>query len=179
MFNYLRQFSRRIHLWLALVSLIPAVIVISSGILLQVKKQSDWIQPPTQKGQATSPSIDFEHILSIARSIPELGVADWQQIDRLDVRPSKGIIKIRARNSWEAQIDAESGKVLLLAYRRSNTIESIHDGSWFADSAKLWIFLPAAIALLIMWCSGAILLYTTLKSKYKKRRARQHYHKPD
>lgn len=185
MFIKFRQLSRQIHLWLALVSLVPVVIVIGSGILLQVKKQSDWIQPPTQKGlqaqkgYTLAPSVEFERILSIAKSIPALEVTSWQQIDRLDVRPSKGIIKIQARNHWEAQIDSETGAVLWVAYRRSNTIESIHDGSWFAEEAKLWVFLPSAIALLIMWCSGAILLYTTLKSRYRKRRTRQAHFKQD
>lgn len=169
MFNKLRQISRKIHLWLALAILIPCVIVIGSGILLQIKKQSDWIQPPTQKGQAAEPSIPFEEILAIAKSVPELAIQSWHDIDRLDVRPDKGMLKIQAINHWEAQIDAASGEVLQVAYRRSNTIEAIHDGSWFAKPVKLWLFLPAGVLLLIMWCSGCVLLYTTLKSKYKKR----------
>ena len=165
----LRQFSRQTHLWLALLILIPSVIVIGSGILLQVKKQSDWIQPPTQKGQAKQPSIQFEKVLAVSSSIPELNVTSWEQIDRLDVRPDKGMIKVLSINNWEAQIDAETGDVLQVAYRRSDIIEAIHDGSWFAKSAKLWLFLPAGILLFVIWCSGFVLLYTTLKSKYKKR----------
>lgn len=173
MSNKLRQFSRQIHLWFALAIVIPSVIVIGSGILLQVKKQSDWIQPPTQKGQASEPTIAFAHILAVVKSIPELQAKTWDDVDRMDVRPGKGIIKILANNNWEAQIDAQSGDVLQVAYRRSDTIEAIHDGSWFAESAKLWLFLPAGILLFMMWCSGMVLLYSTLKSKYKKRQQRQ------
>ncbi|GAB3035104.1 PepSY domain-containing protein [Bowmanella dokdonensis] len=173
MSSKLRQFSRQLHLWLALVIFIPSVIVIVSGILLQVKKQSDWIQPPTHQGKAHTPSISFEHVLAVAQSIPELSVSDWTQIDRLDVRPDKGLIKVLAVNKWEAQIDATSGDVLQVAYRRSDIIEAIHDGSWFADAAKLWVFLPAAIVLFIMWCSGGVLLFTTLKSKYSKNKQRK------
>ncbi|MEW9799297.1 PepSY domain-containing protein [Alteromonas sp. CYL-A6] len=169
----LRQFSRHIHLWLALAILVPSVIVIGSGILLQVKKQSDWIQPPTQKGQSTAPGISFERILEVAASVEPLNVSGWQDIDRLDVRPDKGLIKVQAVNHWEAQIDAQTGALLQVAYRRSDIIESIHDGSWFADAAKLWLFLPAAILLFIMWCTGTVLMYTTLKSKYKKQHARR------
>ena len=169
-----RQVSRQIHLWFALAILIPTVIVIGSGILLQVKKEFDWIQPPTQKGQVLStnssePTISFEQILLASQSIPELEVKSWDDIERLDVRPGKKMLKILANNQWEAQLDANSGEVLQVAYRRSDTIEAIHDGSWFAEPAKLWLFLPAAILLFCMWGSGTILLFTTLKSKYKKR----------
>lgn len=173
MSSKLRQFSRQIHLWLAVTILIPSVIVIGSGILLQVKKQSDWIQPPTLKGQAKEPDISFAHLLDVVKSIPELEVSDWEQVDRIDVRPNKGIIKVLVSNNWEAQIDGQTGEILQVAYRRSDIIEAIHDGSWFADAAKLWLFLPAGIVLLFMWCSGIILVFTTLKSKYKKSNSRK------
>lgn len=138
--------------------------------MLQVKKQSDWIQPPTQKGIAKRPVLAFDNILNIAKSIPELEVEHWQDINKLDVRPGKGIIKVLGSNNWEAQIDAQSGAILQVAFRRSDTIEAIHDGSWFAEGAKLWLFLPAGIILFIMWLSGCVLLITTLKSKFRKRK---------
>ena len=174
MLKKLRQVSRLLHLWFALVILIPCVIVVGSGILLQIKKQSDWVQPPTQKGQSYIPSVPFENILNVARTLPELDVNGWDDIDRIDVRPGKGILKVLAKNNWEAQLDAQTSEVLHLAYRRSDTIEAIHDGSWFAEAAKLWVFLPAAILLFFLWCSGSVLLYTTLKSKFKKSNARRH-----
>lgn len=172
MYSNLRQISRRLHLWFAAAIIIPALIVFGSGILLQVKKQSDWVQPPTTKGVGSVPTLSFEQVVEIVSNIPEMHVTDWQQIDRIDVRPDKGIMKVLADNGWEAQIDAQKGDVLQVAYRRSDLIESIHDGSWFADFAKLWIFLPAGILLFFMWVSGGVLLYTTLKSKLKKRHAR-------
>ena len=116
--------------------------------------------------------MSFQQVLQIAQTVPELQVSEWQHIDRIDVRPGKGIMKVVASNDWEAQIDAQTGDILHVAYRRSDIIEAIHDGSWFADFAKLWLFLPAGILLFLMWCSGAVLLYTTLSSKLKKRNAR-------
>ena len=47
--------------------------------------------------------------------------------------------------------------MLQASYRRSDLIESIHDGSFFADAAKLWVFLPAALILLGLWISGVYL----------------------
>jgi hypothetical protein len=79
---------------------------------------------------------------------------------------------VQANNHWEIQIDSVSGKILQTAYRRSDIIESIHDGSWFFNGAKLGLFLPSAIVLFLIWLSGVVLLYTTLKSKYRKKRYR-------
>lgn len=43
----------------------------------------------------------------------KLAKIDSQQaIDRLDVRPSEGIIKIQAKSNWEMQIDTTTGEIL-------------------------------------------------------------------
>ncbi|NQZ50448.1 MAG: PepSY domain-containing protein, partial [Moritella sp.] len=54
----------------------------------------------------------------------------------------------------EIQIDNISGKILQVEYRRSDLIESLHDGSFFHEYAKLWLFLPAAVILLMLWITG-------------------------
>lgn len=163
-----RKYSRSIHLWLSLVIFIPVIIVIASGLLLQVKKEFDWIQPPTQKAQNSRPTLSFDNVLNAVRQVPQANLNDWDDIDRLDVRPAKGIIKVRGKNHWEVQLNAQTGDVLQVAYRRTDTIEAIHDGSWFFDGAKLWLFLPAAILLFVLWVTGIVMLITTLKSKYRK-----------
>lgn len=170
-----RKYSRSIHLWLSLVIFIPVIIVIASGLLLQVKKEFDWIQPPTQKAQNSRPSLSFDNVLNAVRQVPQANLNDWDDIDRLDVRPAKGIIKVRGKNHWEVQLNAQTGDVLQVAYRRTDTIEAIHDGSWFFDGAKLWLFLPAAILLSVLWVTGIVMLITTLKSKYRKNKYQQSF----
>ena len=170
-----RKYSRSIHLWLSLVIFIPVIIVIASGLLLQVKKEFDWIQPPTKKAQNSRPTLSFDNVLNAVRQVPQANINDWDDIDRLDVRPAKGIIKVRGKNHWEVQLNAQTGDVLQVAYRRTDTIEAIHDGSWFFDGAKLWLFLPAAILLFVLWVTGVVMLITTLKSKYRKNKYQQSF----
>ena len=170
-----RKYSRSIHLWLSLVIFIPVIIVIASGLLLQVKKEFDWIQPPTQKAQNSRPTLSFDNVLNAVRQVPQANLNDWDDIDRLDVRPAKGIIKVRGKNHWEVQLNAQTGDVLQVAYRRTDTIEAIHDGSWFFDGAKLWLFLPAAILLFVLWVTGIVMLITTLKSKFRKNKYQQSF----
>ncbi len=160
---------RRTHYWASLVLLIPVLIVIGTGILLLLKKEFAWIQPPTQKVVA-APTISFADILVQVRTIPEMQIQEWTDVDRLDVRPDKGVVKVRSHNLWEAQLNLQTGEVVQLAYRRTDVIESIHDGSWFHDQAKLAIFLPAALVLLFMTLSGAYLFIQRLQAKANKKR---------
>ncbi|PID76528.1 MAG: hypothetical protein CSB24_06175 [Deltaproteobacteria bacterium] len=169
------RFWRKTHYWLAIITAIPLLIVICSGLLLQVKKQSDWVQPPSAKGKAKEPTISFDEILEIAKSVPEANVKGWGDIGRLDVRPKKGIIKIRPKNLYEIQIDHQSGEILQVMYRRSDVIEGIHDGSFLSgDIGKLWIFLPMEIGMVVLWFSGIYLFFVPfLKRKRKKQGASQ------
>ncbi len=164
--------NRRAHRWGALALSLPLIIVILSGILLQLKKQSAWIQPKTVRGQGKAPSAGFEEILAAAAAVPEAGIRGWGDIDRLDVRPGDGVVKVRAKSRWEVQVDAETAEVLQTAYRRSDIIESIHDGSWFHPGVKLWIFLPAALLLFALWVTGAYLFILPYSAKRRNRRAR-------
>lgn len=164
-----KRLSRKTHYWGALICAVPLLIVIITGIILLLKKQSDWIQPPTATGSAGELHITFEEILTKAKQTPELEVASWEDIDRLDVRPGKGIIKVRSNNRWEMQLDSGTGEILQVAYRRSELIESLHDGSWFHDSVKLWIYLPCAIILLVLWITGIYLFLIPFINKKKKR----------
>lgn len=151
------RLNRTIHYWGAIICAIPLLIVIASGVLLLLKKESSWIQPRTIKTQSITPSISFSKILALAQTVPEAKIKSWKDINRLDVRPNKGVIKIQANNSWEIQIDPAKEVILQIAYRRSDVIEALHDGSYFHDNAKLVIFFPAAIVLLILWITGIYL----------------------
>ncbi|MGI9519275.1 MAG: PepSY domain-containing protein [Pirellulaceae bacterium] len=169
-FNF---WSRKLHRWGALLICIPLLLVVISGLLLQVKKQWAWVQPPTQSAGHSDLIVSWDQILDTARSIEEAQIETWSDVDRLDVRPGRGLIKLRSKNRWEVQIDSASGEVLASAYRRSDLIESLHDGSFFGDYAKLGIFLPAGILLLGLWLTGVWLWYLPIKVKAAKRKKRR------
>jgi hypothetical protein len=82
------------------------------------------------------------------------------------------MLKVRAENRWEIQIDANTGVVLQVAYRRSDLIESLHDGSFFGDYAKLWVFLPSALVVIGLWITGMVLFFHPYLAKSRKRKAR-------
>ena len=164
----LSRLSRLLHRWGSIIALLPITIIIVSGIVLQLKKVSPYIQPPTQRGAGTEPAIGFDRILEVARTVPEAGVESWQDVDRLDVRPGKGVVKVRCKNCYEVQIDAATGEILQVAVRRSDLIESIHDGTYFNDHFKLWVFLPAGIVLAALLITGLHLFLLPYLARRKR-----------
>lgn len=162
------KWNRKLHRWGVIVIAVPLMIVVTTGVLLLLKKHSDWIQPATRRGSSHELTISFDRILEVARTVPEAAVDDWDDVDRLDVRPSRGMVKVRCKNRWEVQIDTNTGEVLQVSLRRSDLIESIHDGSFLFGGAKLWIFLPSAMILAGMWGTGIYLFIRPYIARRKR-----------
>jgi hypothetical protein len=112
-------------------------------------------------------------MLEICRGVPQAGIRSWNDVNRIDVRPDKGMLKIWARSNWEVQLDSQTGAVLQVAYRRSDMIEAIHDGSWFHPWLRLGFFFPAGVVLLILWLSGLYLFWLPFGRRRKNRRLRR------
>ena len=68
------KWTRKTHYWGAFVISIPIIIIIGTGILLQLKKDVNWIQPPTTEGKIqNNPTLSFDEILSAAMTVDEAG----------------------------------------------------------------------------------------------------------
>ncbi len=179
MFKFLNKWSRKLHRWGALMTAIPLLIVIVTGLMLQVKKQVPWVQPPTLKGSVNQPLVEWSKILAMCQAEPQAAISSWQDVERLDVRPDRGLVKVQARNHWELQLDLRDGKVLSSTYRRSDWIESLHDGSVFSEPAKLAIFLPSGLMLLGLWMTGLYLWSLPYLARRKNKRKLPLFESPD
>lgn len=155
---------RRIHRYIGITVGVLLLISAITGILLAFKKDVDILQPPTQKGisKVLGDWKSLDEIRDIA--VDHLGdrVPHGHQIgiDRIDVRPDKGIAKvIFDRGSWEVQVDGVAGKVLSTAKRHSDWIERIHDGSIISDFFKLISMNFLGWGVLFLTFTGAWLYY--------------------
>lgn len=172
----LRNF-RKIHKILGITLAILLMISAITGLLLGWKKNVDLIQPPTQKGKSKEltdwkPVAELADIAQSAFSEAYPDKAAYE-IDRMDVRPSKGIVKVLFdKGWWEVQVDGSSGEVLSIARRNSDWIEQIHDGSIISDFFKLFSMNVLGIGLAIMILSGWFLWYGPKKFRRLKRQRR-------
>ncbi|MEM6964561.1 MAG: PepSY domain-containing protein [Bacteroidota bacterium] len=166
-----RVFHRWLGLGLALLLIISAV----TGVLLALKKDIDVIQPPTQKGSSKDLS-DWKplaEISTLAETAFHEAHPDQREnlVDRLDVRPSKGIVKVLfEKGYWEVQIDGKSGAIKSIAKRHSDWIENLHDGSIISDSFKLVSMNVLGFGLLFIIITGTWLWFGPRKVRKEKRK---------
>ena len=169
-----RKWHRYLGLTLALLLLISA----TTGILLSLKKEMDVLQPPTQKG-ASKDMTAWKTMSEIAEIASTALQGQYPQqkenaIDRMDVRPSKGIVKVLYEKSqWEVQVDAQTGKVLSIARRHSDWIEALHDGSIVNDFFKLISMNFLGIGLILLLSSGLWLWYGPKELRKMRRNRRR------
>ncbi|MCK4999401.1 MAG: PepSY domain-containing protein [Anaerohalosphaera sp.] len=160
------------HKWFGIIFAVVLLNVSVTGILLLEKKNFDWLQPPTQKGQ-TGNVEDFITQQQLFKAVFEQGHVDFKgidDIDRVDFRPGKRVHKVQSiHNNSEIQVDAVSGKVLSVSVRRSDLIESLHDGSWFGNWVNA-ILLPAtAIVCIFLTVTGLLLWLIPTRKKIAAR----------
>ena len=165
----MHKLSRRLHYWGSFVAALPILVILGSGILLQLKKQVEWVQPKEIRGTGTVPAIDLHQVLATVQTDASLGVAGWDDVSRMDIRADRGLAKVTLKNGWEVQVDLGTGKLLKSAVRRSDFIESVHDGSFFAgDLSKLGLFLPAGVVLFGLWVTGLFMFVVTWNAKRRR-----------
>jgi len=161
--------NRKVHNWGSIIVAVPLLLIIGSGMLLLLKKDISWIQPPTIKGQGKIPVIGFEQLFVVVSKVKEAEITSWGDVKRIDIQPDKGLAKVTAANNYEIQVDTETGKIMQVAYRRSDLIESLHDGTFFHDNAKYFVSLPSAITLFVLLVTGIILFFQPYYMKYKRK----------
>ena len=164
---------RRFHRWIGISLAVFLLISATTGILLSVKKDFDILQPPTQKGESkdlkTWKSLDDLELIAV-REVQKIKPNSENTIDRLDVRPSKGIVKVLFKeDNLEVQLDGTTGKVLSVAPRWSDWIESLHDGSIISDLFKMISMNVLGWGLIVMIVSGFWLWYGPRRLRRKRR----------
>ena len=154
------------------------VLLISiSGLLLGIKDEIG-LKPQTESVNQIDSDywISIKKIDSIGRVYAHEKLQLDSQIDRIDIRPSKGIAKILYKKHFtELQIDLQTGAIVSVSTRADHFIERLHDGSiidfYFTDSntSKIIYTTLISLGLLFMSISGYLLWRNPIKIKRKKR----------
>lgn len=180
----LRDIVRRLRtfrVWHRSLSVVVAFFLLISaitGILLSLKKDITILQPPTQKVNfqendqwLSISTIEEKAIIALSEKVP---AQQGNPVDRIDIRPSKGVAKVIFENSnWEVQLNAVTGETLSVAKRYSDWIESLHDGSIINDLFKVISMNLLGFSVILMIITGLWLYFgpkrfRKLKKKRKK-----------
>lgn len=106
-----------------------------TGLLLGWKKHSGGIiMSKSYQGTSTNLKdwlpVDSLNTLSNAYLLDKVSPELSTEIDRIDIRKDKGMVKfVYTDHIWGLQLDGATGKLLHIEQRYSDLIETIHDGS--------------------------------------------------
>jgi uncharacterized iron-regulated membrane protein len=84
--------NRKVHYWASFIVAVPLGVIIVTGLLLQMKKQWTWVQPAERRGSGEVPALTLDQILDRVKTVPGIDVKGWEDVNRLDVRPSRGMV---------------------------------------------------------------------------------------
>ena len=173
--QWLRR-ARRWHRWVGLIVSALVLVSATTGLLLGWKKQSEWLQPETRQGEVGRLSewlpLDALEGVALAAFRQNTPPATDPTIERLDVRPSKHIVKVRfVYDDLEVQVDGITGAVLNVGRRNADWIERIHDGSFISESFKLVSMTTLGLGLCGLVASGCWLYFGPRGLRRRRRRA--------
>ena len=138
-----------IHRWLGVAATATLVIVCITGILLNHKRELGLMPDVPNAPSGPFPqALSLDELASRASDAVGPGIADYG-IDRMDVRPSDGLVKVRYddRRVTEVTVDINTGEILGVGERNDQFLERLHSGQIFGD---LWIFVTDAGALFLL-----------------------------
>lgn len=161
---------RRWHRWVSIVIALPFLVTVVTGIVLATRGFNSWVQPSYPEIKSTL-EVSFPDLLKAAQSVPAAEIKTWQDVSQIDIRPSIGNIRIRSKTTQiEIQIDGATGTVTGFGPRRFSWLVALHEGAYFGSFVRYGLFLPSAIGVFFLLCSGVILFFQSYLLKRKRMR---------
>ncbi len=159
--------ARSLHYWLAPLVAIPFGITLLTGILLSTRGFNTALQRSPIAVTDPEMKISFKEILKVIQMDPTLHVATWADIPQIDIRPSKGHIRVRTKENLEIQIDPLTGKILQVSKRQVSWLISLHEGAIFGSVVRYGVFFVSAILVLALYISGLMIFWKRFKIQRK------------
>ena len=131
------------HLWLGVIFTAALIVISVTGILLNHKRGLGLMPDvPHEPTGAFSGSLPLDSLAAIALravALPNAEPATLGDVDRMDVRPRDGYVKVRMRDaeSTEVTVDLATGRVLHVGPRGDVFLEKLHSGEIFGGRGVL------------------------------------------
>lgn len=148
-----------VHLWSGVLSGAVLLSISVTGILLNHKRalglMPDVEHTPTAPFSASLPLHTLADAALVAAADAPGGGTGLERIDRMDVRPDDGYVKVRLADeaATEVTVDLATGKVLHVGPRGDAFLEKLHSGEAFGGAFVVLSDI-AAVALLVALVTG-------------------------
>jgi len=143
---------RKYHRIISLIIFLPFLLMVITGLLLQVRQNAEFIQPKAIKMdyEINKPLLDFEEIIRASN-------VGKEEIDQIIFKPEKFHLALRLKNGNELQIHPQTGEILKSSPRLTGLLIDLHQGSFFSSWGQYLIFLPAGVGVLFLIVSGLVI----------------------
>ena len=138
-----------LHRWVGVVATGLLITICITGILLNHKKALGLMPDvPNEPSGPFPEALPLADLASTAADALEMDVSS-QGIDRMDVRPSDGLVKVRFRDRavTEVTVDINTGEILHIGERNDDFLEKLHSGQIFGD---LFVLMSDAGAIFLL-----------------------------
>ena len=136
----------QIHVWIGITATALILVIAITGVMLNHKQLFGFQpDPPDALRIGLEGAMPMHELVSAAESAAGQQAAA-AGVDRLDVRPDKGIMKVRFddRLATEVTVAIHTGEVLSNGPRDDVFLEKLHSGEIFGDN---WVLLSDAVAI--------------------------------
>lgn len=153
-----RRWSRlmfHLHLWIGIMLTAILIVISITGILLNHKRGLGLMPdvPHTPSGPLTQ-ALSISELAQAAERTAGPAVAT-AGIDRMDVRPGDGVVKVRFNDALVTEVDLDlvTGQVVVSEPRNDVFLEKLHSAEILG---KRWVLVSdiAAAGLLLLLASG-------------------------
>jgi uncharacterized iron-regulated membrane protein len=154
------------HLWFGVLFTVVLLVIGVTGILLNHKREFGIMPDPQHEPRGAFVDALPLHELA-ASAFAATGIpVDYSSIDRMDVRPRNGFVKVRFRDAanTEATVDLATGAVIHTGSRGDVFMEKLHSGEVFGANGIL-LSDAAAVGLVLLLISG---YWLWLKPRYRR-----------
>jgi uncharacterized iron-regulated membrane protein len=138
------------HAYVGLVAALPLLVIVVTGLLLQLRNQFESIQPKT----LTLKIVEGKSVLPMEEVLAKFPQGNVEQVI---YRPKKGNYSIRLKDGSEVQMHPQSGEVVKDSPRRSGFLIDIHQGSWLGPLGQYAVHFGAGLSLIFLLFSGVLL----------------------
>ena len=161
-----------LHRWLGVSAGLFLLLSATTGFLLLLKKDYAWIQPPVVAGQA-GPADQLASLPAVYGAVFALGLPQFRSeadIARIDFRPAQRVHKVvSVHDHLEVQVCAITLRTSGPNERRSDWLETLHDGSFFGSFVHGAV-MPVAGSILAFLATTGYVMW--LWPKWVRRRTR-------
>ena len=147
------------HLWFGVIFTAALIVISITGILLNHKRGLGLMPDvPHEPSAPFAVSLPLDTLAAIAlRAVakPTENAPTLRDVDRMDVRPRDGFVKVRMRDagSTEVTVDIATGRVLHIGPRGDVFLEKLHSGEAFGGRGVL-LGDAAAVVIVITIITG-------------------------